>query len=211
MIKTVLFDMDGVISDTEKIHYNAYKNAFKDLGYEIDHDIYVDKLQARSREVGINNIINDATKEQIIEVSRLKDIYYKKELEQGIHLYKDTYKLIECLYETGIKMAVVSASKYAEFQIKKMNLYSYFELIVSGTDKLNIRNKPYPDIYLHALEKLNIKKEETIVIEDSFNGVTSAIDSGCKVIGVHRGYLPNMKDKNLLIVENLEEVIKFFY
>lgn len=211
MIKTVLFDMDGVISDTEKTHYTAYKKALHDVGYEINHEIYVEKLQARSREVGICNIISNATEEDIKEVSRLKDIYYKEELEKGIHLYQDTFRLIELLDETKIKMAVVSASKYAEYQIAKMNLDKYFEFIISGTDKLDIRNKPYPDIYLHAFEKLNINPLEAIVIEDSYNGVKAALGSGAKVIGINRGYLKYPQSDNLLIIDSLDEVIKFFY
>jgi len=211
MIKTVLFDMDGVISDTEKTHYMAYKNAFHDIGYEIDHSLYVEKLQARSREIGISNIIENATKEDVKEVSRLKDIYYKKELEKGIHLYEDTFKLIQVLREIGMQIAVVSASKYAEYQITKMNLLDYFEFIISGTENLHIKNKPFPDIYLHAMKKLGVKPTETIVVEDSFNGVKAALDSGARVIGINRGYLSYPHSNNLLIVDSLEEIIQFFY
>ncbi len=210
MIKTVLFDMDGVISDTENTHYIAYKKAFHDLGVEIDYDLYVDKLQARSREVGIKNIIVDATIDQIEEVSRLKDIYYKEELEKGIHLYEDTFELLETLRQFDIRMAVVSASKYAEYQIKKMGLNDYFEFVISGTETLNIQNKPHPDIYLYALGKLNISCEETIIVEDSYNGVKAALESGVRVIGVNRGYLQYEKNKNLLIVDNLSVVKNFF-
>lgn len=210
MIKTVLFDMDGVISDTEKLHYVAYKKAFHDVGYIINHDVYVEKLQARNRRIGISNIVSNVTQEMIEEVSGLKDLYYKKELDNGIHLYEDTFALLNVLKENGIKCAVVSASSYAEYQIRKMDLYDYFEFVVSGTDNLQIRNKPYPDIYIYALERLNADPRETIIIEDSLNGVKSALGSNSKVIGINRGYLKNIKDDNLLIVDDLNEIIRFF-
>lgn len=208
MIKAVLFDMDGVISDTEKIHYLSYKRAFQQLGYEITHPLYVDKLQARSREEGIKNIIEDPSEDQINIICDFKDIFYKEELSKGIEPYSDTFILINELMKTGIKMAVVSASKYAEYQISTMKLLDYFDFVVSGTDTLNIRNKPYPDIYLYALEKLGLKPSEVIIIEDSYNGVQSALGSGARVVGINRGYLSFKKHPNLLIVDDLRDVVK---
>ena len=200
MRKVILFDMDGVITDTEKLHYNAYRSAFRDVGYEVSYDRYVLYLQARSRDIGIRNIIVDANANIVNKVSKLKDFYYIQELDKGLSIYGDTLSLINT---KNIRMAVVSASKYASSQVEKLNLEKYFDLVVSGVDTLNIRNKPYPDIYLYAMKTLGVKAENAIIIEDSNNGVTAALDSGAKVIGVNRGYLSIKDEPNLSVVESL--------
>ena len=103
-------------------------------------------------------------------------------------------------------MAVVSASKYAEAQIDKTKLNHYFEFIISGTSELNIRNKPYPDIYEHAIKIFNIQPQEALSIEDSLNGVRAALGSGAGVIGINRGYLVVDENPNLTIVESLYDI-----
>ncbi len=203
MNKTIIFDMDGVITNTEKLHYEAWRKAFRDIDYKLTHDTYVKTLQSRNRTEGILNNIPDATPKLIERISYLKSKYYDDLIKEPFEVYEDTLKLIKELNKNNVKMAVASASSYAETLLKKVQLDSYFDLIVSGTKGLNIENKPSADIYRYAMKQLEVEPCNTIIIEDSRSGITAGQKSGAKVIGINRGSLHVEDHTNLAIVNEL--------
>lgn len=186
MINTILFDMDGVITDTEKLHYVSWKKAFKKVDHSLTFVNYVNNLQSRNREVGIKNELKNPSPKVIQLVSDYKTVFYDELIKEEIRVFSDAIEIIKYFYDKGYILAVVSSSSYAKKIIHSVSLEKYFKLIIAGTKKLEIRNKPNPDIYLYAMEKLNVSSENCLVIEDSMSGVTAGCLSKAKVVYINR-------------------------
>lgn len=186
MIHAVLFDMDGVITDTEKYYNRSWPMAFHQFGYtDFTRE---DALLQRS----LNH--HDA---QILWQSRFGDdfcfetvhkrnteIVLKMMEEEGIQKKPGVTELLAYLKEKGIKSAVVTATKYdrAVKRLEAVGLADSFDTIVSAS-MVKI-GKPHPDVYLYACEQIGEKPEDCIALEDSPNGIRSAASSGCKAIMV---------------------------
>lgn len=200
MYKAILFDMDGVITNTEHFHYQSWKKAFGELEIDLTEEDYMNKCQSRNREVAIRNIIKGASDETIRAVSNAKTKYYKTFLDGEIEVFKDAQKVIKHLHKLGITMAVVSSSSKALEVINKIGFSSYFSLVVSGTGGLNLRNKPYPDIYQYAIRQLGLKPNDCLVVEDSISGIKAGLAARCHVLGINRN--GNLDGYNDIITVN---------
>jgi beta-phosphoglucomutase len=203
MKKVVLFDMDGVIVNTEGKHYLAWKKAFELEEVLLTKSVYKVNVQSQGREKGINNMVPNCTIETKNRISDNKSRFYEELINEGIEVYSDAFVLIKALAKTDIILGVVSSSSYASTIIDKINLTGYFSLIIAGTSELHINNKPSPDIYNLAIEKLGVKKEEVLIIEDSISGIQSGLQAGCIVVGVKREKL-SITSKHLVLVKALD-------
>ncbi|WP_306350950.1 HAD family hydrolase [Flavobacterium sp. '19STA2R22 D10 B1'] len=176
MIKTVIFDMDGVIVDTEPVHRYAYFQHFDELGIDISEQMFTTFTGNSTKNVYEKiksqfNILEDTE----VLVNRKRAIFndafdYKKDLE----LLEGVEQLIKDLHHNGIQLILASsASKVTIDRIfKRFNLYPYFTDIVSGEDFP--KSKPHPAIFLHAASLSKAPKEHCIVIEDSTNGIQAS-------------------------------------
>lgn len=207
--KAVIFDMDGVITNTEKIHYLAWKKAFEEIGEDLTLELYCKNLQSRDRRVGIVNILGQVSEKNILSLSDRKgDIYEQMIYSSKPEAYRDALELIQFLYEKGIKMAVASASSFSNKMIKLIGLEDKFEFILNGGQVK--RNKPNPDIYIEAVKKLGLHSSECIVIEDSLSGIEAGINAHISVIGIDRENKLNAKDGVFLTKLLSSEDVKRF-
>jgi beta-phosphoglucomutase len=186
MTQAVCFDLDGIITDTETLHFKSWQIAFEKQGIRLNRSLYNKTLQSRAHPIGVRNIINDASDHLVQSISNDKRSAYEGLIEKDIKVYSDTLELIRTLNKYGIKMVVVSSSTYAKRVIERVGLSHYFEFVVSGTKGLNLNNKPAPDTYLYAMNRLGVQPSECFVIEDSVSGMTAGLKSGASVIGVMR-------------------------
>lgn len=203
MKKVVLFDMDGVIVNTEGKHYKAWKKAFELEDIVLNKNNYKSKVQAQGRKKGINNMIPNVSLEMMNRISENKSLFYEELIKEGIEVYSDAFLLIKALADTDIILGLVSSSSYADYILDKINLKEYFTIVIAGTKDLNIENKPAPDIYNLAIEKLGVEKEEVLIIEDSLSGVQSGLNAFCTVIGIEREKL-TIQDEHLILLKTLD-------
>ncbi|WP_130807867.1 HAD family hydrolase [Senegalia massiliensis] len=185
MIKAFIFDMDGVIVNSEpelvkiEIEYMAnfgVEITKKDLDEFVGTNSYYmfDKLK---KKYNLNKTVNEL-------VDEVRGIYLDHiQLKENVNAIDGVIPLIKDLHNRGIKMVVASSSpvSWIEKIIGTLEIREYFQELISGDFVED--SKPAPDIFLYALDKLNVKKEEAIVIEDSENGVKAANNAGIKVIG----------------------------
>lgn len=184
MIKAVIFDMDGVMIDSEPLWEKTEKiiMARKGLVYT---PVYREKIvglgQKDSAKLLKDTFSLDDEIEDIINtrISILLDIY-DKELE----LVYGLINLLNLLSEKPVGVALASSSpkRVIDFVLGKFGLNSYFEPVVSGDFVEN--GKPHPEIYLHTAELLSLKPGECVVIEDSINGVRSSKSAGMYCVAV---------------------------
>ncbi len=208
MLKAVIFDMDGVIIDSEPIHFNIEKQIFSYLGIPVSDSEHHSLVGTTTRAMWSslkNKFKLELSLEELIELSSKRyldyiSIYNKMLLLPGIA------NLIEELYRNNIQQAIASSStlEHIEFVLRKYNLKEYFDEIICG-DYVS-KSKPAPDIFLYAANQLQIRPEECIVIEDSENGVTAAKFAGMKCIGFNNSNSGNQDLSTAdLIIDNFAD------
>jgi len=199
MIKAILFDMDGVLVDARDWHYEALNQALELFGYTItreEHESFYNglptaqKLKKLSEDKGLpfalQGLIND-----------LKQTYTRRALHWHTRPSFDKQLMLKRLKGEGVKLGVCSNSvrDTVEVMLQNAMIKNYFDLLLSNQDVT--KNKPHPEIYLVAMERLGVKPEETVIVEDAPHGVEAARASGANVIVVD-----NANDVNLYIFKD---------
>ncbi len=185
MIKTVIFDMDGVIVDTEPVHHYAYNQHFKQLNIEVNAEMYASFTGNSTKNIFERLKIQFNLDEEVnalVETKRnlFNDAFDNKE---DLYLLDGVGDLIKDLYDNGMQLILASSSATVTINrvFNRFGLHKYFTHIVSGEDFP--KSKPHPAIFLRAAELANTPVENCIVIEDSTNGIMAAKAAGIYCIG----------------------------
>lgn len=203
MIQTVIFDMDGVIVDTEPVHRHAYFQHFEELNIEVSEEMFTSFTGNSTRNVfqkvkeifGLSHEVED-----LIQRKRtlFNDAFDTKE---DLYLLEGVEDLIKELHQKGMQLILASsASKVTIDRVfSRFNLHSYFTHIVSGEDFP--KSKPDPEIFEFAASLSIAAKENCIVIEDSTNGVKAAVLAGIFCIGYNSEHskLQDLAEANFVI------------
>lgn len=208
MIQAFIFDMDGVIIDSEPLHFEVDIQVMKDFGSAITHEDlekYVGMTNPEMWAVIKNEYQLSQSVAEIIEyqLSNKIEILTAREMEpiDGIH------ELLAELKARQIPAAIASSSPpvFITAVLKKFNLLDQFQCVVSGEEVE--RGKPAPDVYLKAAELLGVKPEHCMVLEDARHGVAAAKAAGMKCIGFVN---PNSGNQDLsqadYVVKSIREV-----
>ncbi len=184
MLKAVIFDMDGVIVDTEPQHLRALVKAGALYGANYSYD-YCIQFIGRHITDTLNIIMTDFP--QITNAKEFGDKYNELKIQvrddEGLIPIEGTINLIRSLPSHGIKVAIASSSEPHEIHhvIEALGLSDYIDEAVSGSYVK--RSKPEPDIFLLAAKQLGVTPDECIIIEDSMNGTIAATKAGIPCIG----------------------------
>jgi len=175
-LKAVLFDMDGVIVDTEPLHRKAYFKIFNDLGIDVPEDLYTSFTGASTKRVFETLIAQfnlSQTYEDLATIKRnyFKDYFYNDEKFDLIPGVKD---LIQHYYENGITLILASSATMNTINMvfEKFELEKYFNGKISGAELKE--SKPHPEVFLLAAEMAGEPVENCMVIEDSTNGILAS-------------------------------------
>ncbi len=211
-LSLVIFDMDGLMFDTERLAFSAWKKAGKDFGFEITPNLYTKTIGSDFRDVQLiyNNHFGKSFPYHEIRKTEIQ--YTEEYIEQnGVPVKKGLYQLINFLEEKSILRAVATSTERerAEKYLSLANIKDKFDLIVCGDDVL--RGKPEPDIFLKAAERLNCLPNECIVLEDSENGLKAAATAGMYPVYIPDLNRPSKEVQKLIYREfdSLIEVKKF--
>ncbi|MGJ8745072.1 HAD family hydrolase [Polaribacter sp.] len=205
-IKCVIFDMDGVIIDSEEIHKKAYYETFISIGVDVSDDLYK-TLTGSSTINAFQKLVThfklDLNPEELVLDKRKRYVNFF-ENDPTLHLVKGVEDLIKHCYNKGLTLVLASSSAMVNIDrvFNRFNLNKYFTAKISGADLT--ASKPHPEIFEKAAILGNTPKENCIVIEDSDNGVQAANDAGIFVFG----YKNPMADDQTL--ENANSVLKDF-
>ena len=185
-IKGLIFDLDGVLVDTKKIHFDALNFALKTLKIERisfkDHLNIYDGLPTIEK-LKILNKKKKLKKKYFKKIVNLKQIKTKFFLNKHLKFNNKIYKTFNKLSKKyKICIATNAVNQTLEICIKKLKLKKFIFKSFSNTDVLN--NKPHPEVYLRCLVDMGLKPNETLIFEDSSHGVLAAQESGCHLFTV---------------------------
>ncbi len=204
-IKAALFDLDGVIVDTAKYHYLAWKSIADELGFEFTEE-HNERLKGVSRRRSCEILLEvggiTCSDEQIEDMMfRKNEIYlsYIKKMNES-ELLPGAVNCLDTLRANGIKVALGSASKNSPLILNNLKITDKFDAIIDGN--CTSKAKPDPEVFTLGAEALGVKYEECVVFEDSFAGIEAAKSGGMAAIGIGS---PDVLDKADLVIKGLHE------
>ena len=208
-IAAVLFDMDGLVLDTEKLYTRFWQEAAKSFGYPMTKEQALG-MRSLNRGAGLAKLqsyFGPSVDYDVIRNKRIElmDAFVEQE---GVTLKPGIHGLLAFLKEHGIKTAIATSSPMERtlLYLGSVGLQNSFDELVSGY--MVEKGKPEPDIYLYAASELGLKPEECMVLEDSPTGILAAYKAGCVPVMVPDQDEPDEETKKMLyaVAESLYEV-----
>lgn len=209
MLKAVIFDMDGVIIDSEPLHYKAYYRMFEEIGISVSDDLF-DSLIGKST-IDLCRQLKDHFQcaqeaEELVSIKR-RHYYDIFENDSTFDLISGVRRLIENYHENGLTLVLGSSGEMPRINriFERFELNPYFKGKVSGADLES--SKPHPEIFLKAAEATGYRLEECVVIEDATNGIEAAKGAGIFCVGYNSPHSKNQDySKADLVINDFEEI-----
>ena len=210
MKKGFIFDLDGVIVDTAKYHYLAWKKLANELGFEFtkeQNELFKGVSRKRCLEILLEIGNRTATQQEFDTWMFEKNVDYLKFIENmdASEILPDVPKILEYLKENNIPIALGSASKNAKPILEKVGLLPYFDAIVDGNNVT--KAKPDPEVFLLAAKHLGVNAADCIVFEDAVAGVEAA--NAAKMISIGIGEKNILKEADYIFNDFTEISISF--
>ena len=184
-IKGIIFDLDGIITDTADYHYQSWRKMTNEENIKFNRKIN-EKLRGLTREKSLKVILNgkEISKTKKEELLKRKNEYYHEFIANmdETDLIPGIQDILYSLKNKEYKMSIASSSKNARPIINKLGFSDLFEVIADGNSVA--KNKPAPDLFLYTADKMNLKPEHCLVIEDSQAGVQAALKANMSVVGI---------------------------
>jgi len=202
--RAMLFDLDGVLTDTSTYHYRAWKHLADDEGIpftEEENDAY---LRGVPRRESLMYIIRGRqySEEQIQEMMDRKNRYYNDLIEQMTpnEVVAGGRELLEELRREGIKTAIASASKNADIVLQRLEIINYFDTISDGDSVKN--GKPAPDIFVYAAGLVRVPTSACLGVEDADAGIEAIKNAGMQALAIGPVERFHRADKVISTMEN---------
>jgi len=223
-IRACLFDLDGVLTQTAKVHAAAWKQMFDDYLHSRDEDFreftnddYEDYVDGKPREDGVRSFLKSRGIElepsQVTELAdRKNDLVQRMIKEQGVDVYEGSVRYVEAVRDAGLRCAVVSSSANTREVLRVTGIEDLFEAVVDGLtiEREGLNGKPAPDCFLLGARELGVEPSQAAVFEDALAGVEAgrAGGFGC-VVGVDRGgHADDLRAHGAnIVVEDLSELL----
>lgn len=185
MVKAVIFDMDGVLIDTEKWLNTYWRQAAAEAGFDmtVEHALAIRSLAGKYAAPYLQEIFGKEFSYWTVR-ERRKELMKEHIARHGIDKKPGVDEVLDYLRAHGIVTAVATATDpvRAKDYLTKIGIYDKFDKIICATMVEN--GKPKPDIYLYACEQIGMQPEDCVAVEDSPNGVRAAVDAGIRTIMV---------------------------
>ncbi len=186
-MKAVIFDLDGVICNTDNYHYQAWKKMADEMGIPFDEQINK-RLRGVSRMESLDIILEKADREYSAEekekLATEKNSTYVELLDNMTEkdLSEEVKTTLDKLREKGLLLAIGSSSKNTKKILSKIGLGDYFDAISDGTNIT--KSKPDPEVFLKAAQMLGVDPSDALVVEDAEAGIDAAVAGGFKSAGI---------------------------
>ena len=212
MVKAVIFDMDGLMIDTETFNYQYFGGFYKERGYQLSKDDYYTCFTGRPIHQALDKVKEISHLEHTYEdFFSYLDAHIDERLNAVVPLKPGLIELLKYLKDNDYKIAMATSSGVDRVHqlFRTYDVLSYFDQIVCGPDVKN--GKPAPDIFLKACDKLGIEPADALVLEDSEAGIEAGYCASCNVICIPDLKEPGEHYRNMLtqMVSSLSDVIDY--
>jgi beta-phosphoglucomutase family hydrolase len=204
--RAVIWDMDGVIADTARPHFNSWKFAFHKQGIQFTDDEF-NKVFGQRNDLIIRQKMGLDFSQQLIDtISDDKELFFRQEIVKDLRPFSGVLNLLQLLKENNLLVAIGSSAplENVEVIIQGLKIDSYFSAIVFGLEVKE--GKPSPEVFLTAARKLDVEPLDCIVIEDAVAGVQAAKAARMACIAVTNSNPAKMLSQADLIVNSLQQV-----
>ena len=205
-MKACIFDLDGVIVDTAKYHYLAWKRLASEMGIDLTEEVN-EQLKGVSRMESLNIILklkgitlSDREKEALADKKNVWFVEYVNAMKPD-EIFDGVKELMKELRDHKIKIGLASSSKNAQAVLKLLGIQSLFDVVIDGT--MIQHTKPHPEIFLKAVSALALTPADCIVIEDAEAGIESAVRAGMRCVGIGS---PKQLHKANLVISKISEL-----
>ena len=214
MIQAVLFDLDGVLVDTDALHFQAWKELADRLNIPFTQE-QGNRCRGISRMDSLEIVLEGArrtyTREEKETFAREKNLRYQEMLQSLTpeHTTPGAEDVLKGLHDRGYKLALASGSRNASLILERTGLGRWLDAVADGT--LITRSKPDPEVFLVAAHKLELSPRQCLVVEDSAAGIEAAAAGGMKSLGVgpfYRSLHADYEAPLLCEVQNWDEILK---
>ena len=212
MINGAVFDMDGLMFDSERLVYETWQMMMDELGFDYNLDIFKNTIGLRTdmAESYYNSLYGEHFCYKPLK-QKSREIFLKRVSEEGVPIKKGLVELLEFLKANGFKIAVATSTsaQTAHKIINMAGVYDYFDAFVCGDDVKN--GKPHPEVFLKAAEKLSLLPVECVAFEDSINGIKSAHSAGMTTVMVPDYLQPTQEIIPMIdcLCDDLSQAIEF--
>lgn len=216
MLQAIIFDFDGVIVDTERIHFQALKLVLEEEQIPLSWEEYTQRYLAMDDRNCFRTALTEhgrpLTSEKVDELIARKADYFFGAVPDTITLFPGVKRFIrQCTETYPLAIASGALREEIEFILGKVGLRKFFSVVVAAEDV--VKGKPDPEAYITALARLNrlrsarpVKPSECLVIEDSRHGVVAAVAAGMRCLAVTNSYPPEELTAAHRVVKSLEEI-----
>ncbi|MGC6430911.1 MAG: HAD family hydrolase [Jejuia sp.] len=209
MLKAVIFDMDGVIINSEPMHHKAYHDMFDEVNIEVSKEMYESFTGQSTINICKRLCEHFNLSESPEALVALKRKHYKQffETDSDLGLIDGVLDLIKNYHENGLTLVLGSSASMSGINMifERFDLNQYFKSKLSGADLK--QSKPHPEIFIKAAEATGFKKEECLVIEDSTNGIEAAKSAGIFCIGYDSFHSKNQDySKADMLINNFKDI-----
>ena len=209
-MKSVIFDMDGVLVDSTPYHIDSWKIVLKRYGYALSLE-FKEKIYGRRGRDIIREMDPGIKEEKIDEIMGFAEEKFREIYRDKVRPVDNVVEFVKHLKNKGYTLALATSASAENVQmiLSALGLLSFFDPIVC--EKNVRRGKPEPDIYLKVLELLEEKAENCVVFEDSFAGITSAKRANIEVIGVvSTNKRADLEKLGVRVIESFDDLMKEF-
>jgi beta-phosphoglucomutase family hydrolase len=193
----VIFDLDGVVTRTARVHAQAWKEAFAPLPFDPVED-YLNYVDGKPRLDGVRSFLAargiEADEDEVHRIGERKNKLFLERVKEGVETSDTTVDRIRALRARGVRTAMVTARRNGAAILRATGLTGWFDARVDGNDaaRLGLAGKPAPDTFVHAAKLLGVPPARAAVVEDALAGVEAGRAGGFgAVIGVDRSAQAN--------------------
>lgn len=205
-IKACIFDLDGVIVDTAKYHYLAWKRLADELGFEFTEE-HNERLKGVSRMKSLEILLEIGNKnfaeEEKLKLAEKKNNWYVEYISKmkEDEILPGTKEFLQTVRENGIKISLGSVSKNAMAILNNLKLMEYFDAVIDGNKVSNA--KPDPEVFILGAKEVNVDPKDCVVFEDAQAGIEAAINAEMYSVGIGD---PKILSKANFVISSLGEM-----
>ena len=203
----IIFDMDGVLIDSNPYHKKSLKSFAKSYGYDLDEEEMRQRIYGRQNKEWIPSLFGrEMSMEEIDKYAEEKELHFQRIFDKNIEALNGLIPFLQSLRQANIPRAIATSAPRmnVDFVFRKTDIGEYFGLVLD--DSHVKRGKPDPEIYLKASELLGFDPSSCVVFEDSLSGVESARSAGCRIVAVATTHEPDEFGEVDQVINDFSEI-----